>query len=354
MKTGDLPRILIVDDNPENIQALLPVLKKEYKVLAATGGPRALEIASLAPPDLILLDIMMPEMDGYEVLRRLKESVRTRDIPVIFATAVSERENELKGLELGAVDYITKPYSLPIIRARVSAHISLKRYSDSLKDMVREQTKTIEEEKNRAVQLLESFLVVLSDAIEAKDKYTGGHVERVARYARDIALKFNLDSGRIKRIYLGAIIHDVGKIGIQDAVLNKPGKLDEAEFEIIKKHPSIGEELIRKITELDVERTIVLHHQEKWDGTGYPDGLRNTAIPLEARIVTLADVWDALITHRPYRKAMNMSAAMDIMKNERGKTFDPTLYDIFMESADRLFLNYITADQKEEYLQTKG
>jgi putative two-component system response regulator len=353
MPSPELPRILLVDDDPENIQALLPVLKREYKVFIATDGERALELAAAENLDLVLLDLMMPGMDGYEVLRRLKADERTKGIPVIFATAAIGPENELKGLELGAVDYITKPFSLPIVRERVKTHIALKRYSAQLEEMVAEQTKTISEERNRAVQQLESFLVVLSDAIEAKDEYTGGHVERVARYARDLAFKLELGSARIRQIYLGGIIHDVGKIGIKDLVLNKPGRLDPDEFETIKRHPGIGEKLIQKIEGLEIEKQIVLHHQEKWDGTGYPAALKGADIPLEARIVTLADVWDALITDRPYREAMDIHKALAIMARERGRTFDPALYDLFMDPQDGLFLNYISAAQKEAYENPK-
>ena len=349
-------KILIVDDTPANIKILSDTLKEDYKVIVAKNGFEALEHIDSQPlPDLILLDVLMPGITGYEVCQKLKSDARTKDIPVIFITAMNEEADETKGFELGAVDYISKPFSLPIVKERVNTHVQLKQYKDYLEDMVREQTKTIEEEKNHAVMLqkkaerqLELFLMTLASAIESKDKYTGGHVERVANYSRDIAMSLNFPEEDVRRVYLGAIVHDLGKIGIQDAILNKKGKLDVAEFDRVKEHTSEGHKLLGRIEDIETAALIALSHQEKWDGTGYPQGLKGEDIPLEARIVTIADYWDAIITDRPYRKAMKLKDAIEIMYQERGKTFDPDIFDVFMDENNKIYLRYISDENLKE------
>jgi len=205
----------------------------------------------------------------------------------------------------------------------------------------------LEREKTKTEQL-EVFLMVLASVIESKDKYTGGHVERVAGYARDLARKAGLSEGRINDVYMGTIVHDVGKIGIKDNVLNKPDKLTKEEFEHIKTHPVIGRNLLAKLKIAPVAVNIAHYHQEKWDGSGYPEGLSKTDIPIEARIATIADFWDAITSDRPYRKAMPLEKAIGIMHEERGKSFDPKLFDLFMDETDHLYLKYISKDKNLE------
>jgi len=348
--------ILIVDDTPANIKALSETLKKDYRIIFAKNGIEALEHAnSDVLPDIILLDILMPEMDGYEVCKRLKDNERTKNIPIIFITAKNEEEDEQKGFELGAVDYITKPFSLPIVKQRVTTHIQLKQYRNYLEQMVHDQTKTIEEEKNHAIMLkekserqLERFLLTLASAIESKDKYTGGHVERVANYSRDIAKALGLSEEEIRQIYLGAMVHDIGKIGVKDAILNKPGKLDTDEFILVKHHTYDGYKLLGKIEDIEIAALIALSHQEKWNGDGYPNGLRGKDIPLEARIVTIADYWDAIVTDRPYRNAMHLKVAIDLMFQESGETFDPDILAVFMDNKNKIYLNYIPLEKTKE------
>jgi len=341
--------ILIVDDTPSNIKTLSSVLKDSYRIIVATNGREALDkIEAGLYPELLLLDVMMPELDGYAVCRMLKEKENTRDIPIIFITAKNEEQDETRGFELGAVDYITKPFSLPVVLKRVKTHIQLKQYKDYLEDMVKEQTKVIEEEKNHAVMLrlkaekqLEHFLLTLASAIEYKDKYTGGHVERVANYSRDMARELRFSEEDVRKVYLGAIVHDVGKIGVKDAILNKAEKLSAEEFEKIKEHTTEGNRLLGKIEDIETAAIIALYHQEKWDGSGYPEGRAGDAIPLEARIVTIADYWDAIVTDRPYRRAIPFDEALSIMRQERGKAFDPDILDIFLDEKNKIYLRYL-------------
>jgi len=347
------PTILVVDDTPSNIRLLSGLLKAEYRVRAATSGPDALAVlAGKELPGLILIDVMMPDMDGYEVCRRIKSDPRTSAIPVIFITARNDVEGESKGFETGAGDYITKPFSLPIVMQRVRTHFQLKRYQDYLEEIVRDKTSQLESEKDHAVFLrhktekqLELFLLTLASAIESRDSYTGGHVERVANYTRDIAENYGLDADSVRRIYLAAIVHDVGKIGIRDAVLNKAGRLTPEEFDQIKAHTVIGYKLISNIDDVEVALQVTLSHQEKWDGSGYPQGLGGKAIPLEARMVTIADYWDAIVTDRPYRKAFPLDKALEIMASEREKAFDPGLLDIFLDPRDKIYLKYLKREE---------
>jgi putative two-component system response regulator len=342
-------RVLIVDDTPINIKVLSDALKDDYKISVAQSGKKALELVrNPEQPDIILLDVMMPEMDGYEVCRKLKSDTATKKIPVIFVTAMSEEQDETLGFDVGAVDYITKPFSIPLARQRIGLHIELKRYRDSLEELVNEQTLIIQKERDHAVLLrdkaekqLEDFLMVLATAIESKDPYTGRHVERVALFSRDLAAMYGIAGKELNDLYLGAIVHDVGKIGVRESVLNKQGKLEPEEFEHIKMHPVFGRNILSKLEDIEVAYMIAYHHQERWDGNGYPDGLSGTRIPLVARIVTVADYWDAITSDRPYRPAMPVEKAMQIMRDERGKAFQPELLDLFLDDKEKIYLRYL-------------
>ncbi len=316
---------LVIAEDSKGIQELLSGVLKEYTLLIAPNGKLAWEIIQEEVPDIIISDIMMPFMDGYSLVKKVKSHNKTKDIPVILITASNDSDDRIKGLQIGADDFLTKPFHHLELKARVKNVISLRK---------------LHTEKTRTEQL-EVFLMTLASAIESKDKYTGGHVERVANFAKDLAVKMNLSLDQINDIYLGTIVHDVGKIGIKDTVLNKPGRLTDEEFNHIKEHPNIGRKLLSKLECAPVAVNIAYCHQEKWDGTGYPRGIQGKDIPIEARISTVADFWDAITSDRPYRKAMPLEKAISIMHKERGKTFDPELLDIFMDDAEKLYLKYI-------------
>tara|TARA_R110001599_G_scaffold107938_3_gene270836 strand:- start:5434 stop:6489 length:1056 start_codon:yes stop_codon:yes gene_type:complete len=319
--------VLVVDDTPENLDILSEVLRDTYQVKVATRGRRALEIVRKTPPDLILLDIMMPEMDGFEVCRALKEDYTTRHIPIIFATASIDPKDELRGLEMGAVDYITKPVSPPVVLARVRTHLALHDQNQELERKVRQRT----------VQLNETRLQIirrLGRAAEYKDNETGLHVIRMSHYARLIGLAAGMDETEAELLLNAAPMHDIGKIGIPDSILQKPGKLTPAEWEIMKTHAAIGAEILGD-TEgsglLTMASVVAVSHHEKWDGSGYPHGLAGEDIPRVGRIVAFADVFDALTSTRPYKEAWPVQRAVDWIVSQSGQHFEPHLVDCFLK-----------------------
>ncbi|GAA6118960.1 HD domain-containing phosphohydrolase [Acidovorax sp. FG27] len=307
------PRLLLVDDEPTNLQVLRQVLQDDYRLLFTTAGVQAVEIARQQRPDLMLLDVMMPDMDGYSVCRQIKADPMLGCMPVIFVSALNDVVDETQGFEAGAVDYITKPVSAPVVRARVRNHLSLVR------------TEALRESRLQIVQRL-------GRAAEYKDDETGKHVIRMSLYAQMLALALGMDAAWAEELLHAAPMHDVGKIGVPDAVLRKPGKLDAAEWEVMKKHPLIGAEIIGEHPSglLRTAHTIALAHHEKWDGSGYPFGLAGTAIPLEARIIAIADVFDALTTRRPYKEAWSLEDAFDYLRQQAGRHFDPSLVAPFI------------------------
>ncbi len=317
--------ILVVDDIPENIDVLSGILRTKYRVKAALNGRRALAIARSDPqPDLILLDIMMPGMDGYEICRRLKADPRTSAIPVIFVTAKSEVEDERLGLELGAVDYIVKPISPAIVIARVQTHLALYDQNRELERKVRERT---EELASTRLQIIRR----LGRAAEFKDNETGLHVIRMSHYSRLIAKAMGASEAWLELLFNAAPMHDIGKIGIPDYILLKPGKLDDKEWKIMSRHPLYGAEIIgeHRSELMMLSREIALSHHEKWDGTGYPQGHKGEVINIAARIVAIADVFDALTTARPYKAAWKVEDAVGYIDDQRGQHFDPKLVTLF-------------------------
>ena len=329
--------VLVVDDSPENIDLLSEVLRDDYRVRVATSGEKALKIVySDEPPDLILLDIMMPGISGLEICRRLKANPDRRRIPIIFVTAMSSTEDEQRGLDTGAVDYITKPISPPIVKARVRTHLALYDQSRELERMVRQRTLELLITRQQIIRRL-------GRAAEFKDNETGNHVLRMSHYARIIALAHGMGEESANIIFNTAPMHDIGKIGIPDAILLKPGKLDAAEWQVMQRHPIMGAEIIGKHDNelLETARIIALTHHEKWDGSGYPQRLAGEAIPLEGRIVAIADVFDALMSVRPYKAAVSLEAAMRYFDEQTGRHFDPTLiaeaHGLGEEAANTIF-----------------
>jgi len=319
--------VLIIDDTPDNIDVIAGILRPFYKLKAATNGERGLSIArSMPAPDIILLDVMMPDMDGYEVLRRLQTDPVTRSIPVIIVSALSEHEDEYKGLEMGAVDYITKPVAPRIVEARIRTHLSLHRASKELERKVQERTEELQRTRLEVIRRL-------GRAAEFRDNETGFHVIRMSHHARLLALAANTGEDWADLLFNAAPMHDVGKIGIPDSILLKPGKLDAGEWEIMKTHSAIGAEIIGQDQSdlMRLSRLIALNHHEKWDGSGYPEKLHGEDIPLAARIVAVADVFDALTSERPYKRAWSVEEATNYIKKERGKHLDPNLVDIFSD-----------------------
>lgn len=324
--------VLIVDDSPENLMVLSEILKPFYKVKVATGGVKALNlIASGDIPDLILLDIMMPDISGYDVCKKLKHDPMTHNIPIIFVTALSDYTNEEEGLHLGAVDYITKPINSSIVLARVNTHITLLRNKHNLEQKLQERTEEIVLTRMEVIRQL-------GRAAEFKDNETGTHILRMSAYAKLIAQKIGLDNTRTELIYLSAPMHDIGKIGTPDAVLQKPGSLTPEEWEIIRKHPAQGADIIGNHHSLLLQtaRIVSLTHHERFDGTGYPNGIKGYDIPLAGRIVAIADVFDALTSRRPYKEAWSIEQAVEYLLEQKGKHFDGELVDTFLQHMDEI------------------
>ncbi|MEC7816118.1 MAG: HD domain-containing phosphohydrolase [Pseudomonadota bacterium] len=308
----DTKTLLLVDDEATNLQVLRNILSDHYRLLFAKDGERALALAREHRPDLILLDVMMPGLSGHSVCKTLKADPDTRAIPVIFVTALSDPDDEAHGLELGAVDYITKPVSPAIVRARVRNHLSLVRVDE----------------------LVETRLAVvhrLGRAAEYKDNETGLHVIRMSHFSRLIALQAGLGEAWSDTLLNAAPMHDIGKIGIPDAILQKPGKLTPEEWAVMQTHAEIGAEIIGEDGSdlLNMAREVALCHHEKWDGSGYPRGLKGEAIPISARIVALADVFDALTSERPYKHAWPIDDAVALIREQAGQHFDPALVTAF-------------------------
>jgi len=325
--TDSRASVLVVDDTPENIDILVGTLKDTYVLRAATNGERALDIVYRTPPDLILLDIMMPGIDGFEVCRRLKADFTTRHIPVIFITAKIGIEDELRGLELGAVDYITKPISPPVVQARVRTHLALFDQARELDRKVQQQTAEIDKTRIQIIQRL-------GRAAEYKDNETGLHVIRMSHYSRILAEAAGSNETNAQMLMLAAPMHDIGKIGIPDSILRKPGKLTVEEFEIMKTHCDIGAKIIGQDDSdlLRMARIVALSHHERWDGKGYPRGLEKEKIPRVGRIVAIADVFDALTSERPYKAAWPLERAVQHLKDGAGTHFDPELVPLFLDN----------------------
>ena len=330
-------RVLVVDDEDSNILLLTRILSTEYTVYASTDGQDAIEAAEELLPDIILLDIVMPDMDGYAVITALKSSGKTKAIPVIFLTAMTSPEDEIKGLTLGAVDYIFKPFSRDLLLKRVDMHLQLKRYSNELEQMVEERTQVV-------VELKDAMLETLAELVECRDDITGGHIGRTQNYLKmlvNLLVKHDIYTDELSKwnidlFVMSSKLHDVGKISIRDNILMKPGKLTDEEFEEMKNHTLFGKEIIERIERKTRESSFLQHakimalsHHEKWDGSGYPHGLKGDDIPLQGRLMAIVDVYDALTNDRPYKKAFTHQAALEIINKGKGTHFDPLLCETF-------------------------
>ena len=340
--------ILIVDDAPENLRVLSGILEPHYTVRAARSGERGLEIANgEVVPDLVLLDGMMPGMDGFEVLRRLQSEPRTAAVPVIFVTALDTIGDEERGLALGAVDYIQKPVQPAVVLARVRTHLELKSARDELRarNVALEAEVAARMQENLLVQ--EATIHALAELAEMRDSETGNHIKRTQGYVEVLADALE-DHPRFRSVLTdtyrrtlakSAPLHDIGKVGIPDHVLLKPDKLTPAEWEIMKGHAALGAEALARAERhvaqplefLRIAKEIARHHHERWDGTGYPDRLAGEAIPVSARLMTLADVFDALISRRAYKPPFPLTKAVEIVLQGKGSHFDPAVVDAFIE-----------------------
>jgi putative two-component system response regulator len=318
------PKILIVDDQPANIDILAEALGEAYELFAATTPDRALELAPGA--DLVLLDVVMPERSGFDVCRALKAAEATRDIPVIFVTALGESEDEARGFELGAVDYIVKPINPAVVRARVRTHVQLYDQKRHLLELVQQRTRELEDTRLQIIRRL-------GRAAEFKDDETGYHVIRMSHYCRMLAVAGGIPEHRAELLFNAAPMHDVGKIGIPDSILEKAGPLTPDEWTVVKRHPVIGAGIIGRHNNelLEMARVVALTHHERWDGSGYPRALRGEAIPLVGRIVAVADAFDALTSTRPYKQAWPVEEAVALLRREAGRQFDPRLVPKFID-----------------------
>lgn len=319
--------ILIIDDIVSNIRILTESLRDEYKIIASTSGKEAIDIINnITKPDLILLDIVMPELDGYEVCKILKSRTETSKIPIIFLTAINQDIDETKGFELGAVDYIRKPFSVPVVKSRIKMQLSLNKYQNYLEELVSERT----------IELLETqkeIVFRLAQAAEYRDFETGLHIKRLTRYCKLLGKKYGFKENKNEILFHASSMHDVGKIGIPDGILLKPAELDIDEREIMKKHTIYGAELLSGHSSqlLQMAKEIALTHHERWDGSGYPYGLKYEEIPVVGRITSICDVFDSLTSVRPYKKAWTVEKTIEEINNKKGKHFDPHLVDLFNE-----------------------
>ena len=329
--------IFVVDDSGTNLSIAEESLEKQYRVITLSSAEKMFAILGKVTPDLILLDIEMPEMSGFEAMRRLKDDDSHSEIPVIFLTGHSDAENEAHGIELGAVDFIAKPFSETVLLNRIKHHLHID-------DIIRERTAQL-------LRLQNSIVFTLADIVESRDSNTGGHIERTTFYV-EILINAMVERGvyaremsawNLESVISSTRLHDVGKITISDSILNKPGPLTQEEFEKMKAHPTAGERLIDQMIARTGDAEFLRHaklsaayHHERWDGTGYPCGLAGTDIPLLGRIMAIVDVYDALTTERPYKKAFPNEEAIRIIKGDAGKHFDPQVADVFLEINDRI------------------
>jgi putative two-component system response regulator len=347
----DKATILVVDDTPDNLSLMSGLLKDLYKVKVANNGEKAIKIAQGSPPpDLILLDIMMPGLSGYDVCQALKAAPATRDIPIIFLTAMTATEDEKKGLEMGAADFITKPVNPPIVLARVATQLQVKAAADFLRDQNAYLEREVTKRTRELAAIQDVTILAMASLAETRDSDTGNHIRRTQYYVKALAEKlkghprfgFFLSDATIDMLFKSAPLHDIGKVGIPDRILLKPGRFTPEEFEIMKTHTTLGRDAIEaaerqlgmQVDFLKYAKEIAYFHQEKWDGSGYPDGIGGDDIPIAARLMAVADVYDALISRRVYKEGMPHAQAVGIIVEGKGLHFDPDVVDAFLALQD--------------------
>jgi putative two-component system response regulator len=329
-----MDRILVVDDDNLNLKMAEFILKNNYEVLCVQSGEKALELLSQEHIDLILLDLHMPGLDGLEVFERIKLADKTKDIPVIFLTADSERETEIEIFKAGAMDYIQKPFLAEVVVRRIGRILELYHLQHSLQNEVDKKTEELRESNRKVMHLSEQVMVTLANTVDAKDKYTRGHSVRVATYAWEIARRMGKSKKELDMVYYISLLHDIGKIGISDAIINKPGKLTDEEYAVIKTHPAIGADILKDMTEIP-DAAIGAHwHHERYDGKGYPDGLKGEEIPEYARIIGVADAYDAMTSQRSYRDVLPQEVVRSEIEKGRGTQFDPRIADVMLAMMD--------------------
>ncbi len=344
--------ILVVDDTPDNLSLMSGLLKDLYRVKVATNGEKAIKLVTGDdPPDLILLDIMMPGLSGYDVCKILKDDPSTRDIPIIFLTAMSATGDETKGLEMGAADFITKPVNPPVVKARVASQLQAKAGADFLRDKAQYLEMEVRKRTQELAAIQDVTILAMASLAETRDNDTGNHIRRTQYYIQLLAnqlreharFKHFLDDHVIAMLFKSAPLHDIGKVGIPDRILLKPGRFEPDEFAIMKTHCKLGRDAIQHAEDqlglvvdfLKYAKEIAYSHQEKWDGSGYPEGLAGDAIPISARLMAVADVYDALISRRVYKEGMPHEKAVSIIAEGRGSHFDPDIVDAFLEVAPK-------------------
>ena len=343
--------VLVVDDSPENLLLMATMLEEHYRVKVAKTGERALALAASATrPDLILLDVMMPQMDGYEVCEQLKRNPDTAHIPVIFLTARTAVEDETHGFECGAVDFITKPVNPAVVLSRVNAHLQAKRMADFLRDKNDFLEAEVQHRTRELSAIQDVTIMVMTSLAETRDNETGNHIRRTQNYVKRLAQSLRargvyaeqLSDRTIERLYKSAPLHDIGKVGIPDRILLKPGPLTAEEWAVMRTHTTLGEVSIARAEQelgltvdfLQTAKEIASGHHEKWDGSGYPLGVAGEQIPLAARLMALADVYDALISRRVYKAPMTHEQALRIISDGKGTHFDPHVVEAFLEVAE--------------------
>lgn len=343
--TADRPALLIVDDRPENIHELANALQDEYRIMPATSGAAALEIMQQTPPDMVLLDILMPEMDGYEVCRRIKATPEGNRIPVIFVSVVDATIDKVRGFSIGAADYITKPFDIDEVRARIHTHLQLSRLQHYFEQILAQRTqqlrdtnRVLAEQQKALIRTLEGTIRTVGMAVEMRDPYTAGHQRRVADLAVAIAEVLGLDDELIKGVHLGGMIHDIGKIGIPVEILCKPTRLSDTERQIVQQHAAMGYEILKDVDFPWPVAQVAYQHHERFDGSGYPNRLRGDETLLEARIVAVADVVESMVSHRPYRPGLGMEAALDEIRRGKGTLYDPEIVEACLHAIDAGFV----------------
>lgn len=354
------PRVLVVDDEPQNVRVIDTLLRPlKYEVISAANGEEALREVAAAPPDLVLMDYKMPVMDGLETTRRLKVDPATRVIPVVMVTAYAERSYRIQALEAGADEFLTKPIDKLELRARVRTLLQVKAYQDH---MLRDKELLAQQVEEKTAQLRGAFerlknssretIVLLSRAAEYRDDDTGEHVRRMAHVAAAVARRMGFDDEACDTLLDAAPMHDVGKIGIPDRILLKPGKLSADEWVIMRQHTLFGARILEgsDADVISLGEVIARTHHERWNGSGYPHGLKGEAIPIEGRITAIADVYDALTSERPYKKAFSIERSLEIIREERGQHFDPDVVDAFLEIHDEVIATIAQFRDKSESL----